>query len=107
MTTNDSRRSADLPPPPASSLPLSGDHLGHQQQMAHNAGGHGDHAAHGGHGWMMIVCCIPMLAIAVLLVATGAASVGFLGVAIGCTLMMVLMMRAMDSSGHNDHGPGR
>jgi hypothetical protein len=28
--------------------------------------------SHGGHGWMMIASCIPMLVIAVVLVATGA-----------------------------------
>ena len=56
-------------------------------------------ARHGGHGWMMIACCIPMLAIAGVLVATGAASPGFLAVAVGCTLMMALMMRGMGHGG--------
>jgi hypothetical protein len=37
---------------------------------------------HGGHGWMMIACCIPMLIIAVILVATGAASPSLLVVAL-------------------------
>lgn len=61
---------------------------------------------HGGHGWMMIACCIPMLAIALVLVATGVASPGFLLAAVGCTLMMALMMRGMshaepdDDAGH-------
>ncbi len=58
-------------------------------------GGHG----HSGHGWMMIACCIPMLVIAVILVATGVASPAFLVVAIGCTLMMALMMRGMGYGG--------
>ncbi len=40
-------------------------------------------ARHSGHGWMMIACCIPMLVIAGVLVATGAASPGFLAVAVG------------------------
>jgi hypothetical protein len=66
-------------------------------------GGHGSPAGHGGHGWMMLACCIPMLAIAVILVATGAASPSFLFAAVGCTLMMALMMRGM---GHGD-GDGR
>lgn len=56
-------------------------------------------ARHGGHGWMMIACCIPMLVIAGVLVATGAASPGFLAVAVGCTLMMALMMRSMGHGG--------
>jgi len=50
---------------------------------------------HRGHGWMMIACCIPMLVIAVVLVATGVLSAGFLLVAVGCTAMMALMMRGM------------
>lgn len=50
---------------------------------------------HGGHGWMMVACCIPMLGIAVVLVATGVASAGFLLFAVGCTAMMVFMMRGM------------
>jgi hypothetical protein len=56
--------------------------------------GHKVHREHG-HGLMMIACCIPMLVIAVALVATGVVSSGFLFAAIGCTLMMALMMRAM------------
>jgi Flp pilus assembly protein TadB len=52
-----------------------------------------------GHGWMMIACCIPMLVIAGILVATGAASPAFLVVAVGCTLMMALMMRGMGHGG--------
>jgi hypothetical protein len=59
------------------------------------AGGHG----HGGHSWMMIACCIPMLAIAGILVATGVASPAFLVIAVGCTLMMAFMMRGMSHGG--------
>ena len=36
----------------------------------HRAPGGHQHR-HGGHGWMMIACSLPMLAIAVALVATG------------------------------------
>jgi hypothetical protein len=50
---------------------------------------------HRGHGWMMIACCIPMIAIAVILVTTGSASPGFLVVALGCTAMMAVMMGGM------------
>lgn len=75
----------------------------------------GQHApSRGGHGWMMIACCIPMLAIAVLLVATGVVNPGFLIFAVGCTVMMALMMRGMNHGGGqpgHDHGsiqaPGR
>lgn len=71
-----------------------------QRQPAGPAPGAG-RRSHGGHGWMMIVCCIPMLVIAGILVVTGAASPGFLAAAAGCTLMMALMMRGM---GHDDGG---
>jgi Flp pilus assembly protein TadB len=52
------------------------------QQPAPDSG-HG-----GGHGWMMIVCCVPMLVIAVVLVATGIVGLGFLAVAVMCMAMM-------------------
>lgn len=54
---------------------------------------------HTGHGWMMIVCCIPMVVISIVLVATGVAGPGFLLAAVGCTLMMALMMRGMGHGG--------
>ncbi len=63
---------------------------------AHGSGGHG------GHGWMMIACCIPMLVIAIILVATGIASPAFLVIAVGCTLMMAMMMGGMSHGGGND-----
>ena len=48
-----------------------------------------------------------MLVIAVILVAAGVVSAGFLFVALGCTVMMAFMMRGMSSgeehSGHR-HG---
>jgi hypothetical protein len=56
-------------------------------------------AGHGGHSRMMIACCIPMIVIAVALVATGVASPGFLFAAVACTAMMALMMRGMDHGG--------
>ena len=62
----------------------------------HEGGGHG------GHNWMMIACCIPMLALAVVLVATGVAGSGFLFVAIGCTVMMAMMMGGMGHGGDDD-----
>ena len=53
----------------------------------------------GGHGLMMIACCIPMLVIAGILVATGVASPAFLVIAVGCTLMMAMMMGGMGHGG--------
>jgi hypothetical protein len=60
------------------------------------------HEAHGGHGWMMIACCIPMLVIAVALVATGVAGPGLIVAAVGCTLMMAVMMRGMGHGGDDE-----
>lgn len=51
---------------------------------------------------MMIACCIPMQLLAGALVATGVAGAGTLFVAIGCTVMMALMMRGMGNGG-DDH----
>lgn len=60
-----------------------------------------DHGPHSGHsGWMMMICCVPMLLIAGALVVTGVAGAGTVIFVIGCTLMMYLMMRGMD------HGTG-
>jgi hypothetical protein len=62
----------------------------------------GPRAGHGGsgsgHGWMMVLCCIPMIVIAVALVATGVVGIGFVLVALACLAMMALMMRGMDHS---------
>jgi hypothetical protein len=66
--------------------------------------GGGAHGAHGGHGLMMIICCIPMLAIAGLLVLTGVAGSGIIVTALLCTAMMAAMMFAMPGSGHGGHG---
>jgi hypothetical protein len=53
---------------------------------------------------MMIVCCIPMLAIAGLLFLTGVAGSGIIFSALLCTAMMAAMMFAMPG-GHGGHGP--
>jgi len=75
-----------------------------EQPHTHDSGGHqaAGHGGHGGHSWMMIACCIPMLAIAGILVATGVLSAGFLFLAVGCTAMMALMMRGMGHGRAND-----
>jgi hypothetical protein len=51
--------------------------------------------AKSGHDWMMIACCIPMLVIVGILVATGVAGAGLILAAVMCTAMMWMMMRAM------------
>ena len=60
---------------------------------------HAPHRGPGAHGWMMIACCIPMVAIAIVLVATNVVSVMFLLVAVACVAMMALMMRGMGHGG--------
>ncbi len=69
-------------------------------ERPHEAGRPG-RQGHGSHGWMMVVCCIPMLVIALGLVAVGAVSPGFLIVAVGCTIMMALMMVGMGGMGQD------
>lgn len=66
---------------------------------------HGSQCNHGhhGHGWMMMACCVPMLVVAVVLIATGVATFGALFSAIGCLLMMGAMMYAMSRAGR-PHG---
>ena len=51
---------------------------------------------------MMMVCCIPMLVIAGLLVLTGVAGSGIILTALLCTAMMAAMMFAMPG-GHGGH----
>ena len=63
----------------------------------HNPGAHDGHGR--GHGWMMMLCCIPIVVIAVALVVTGIASVGFLFTAVLCMGMMAVMMWGMNHSG--------
>jgi len=54
-----------------------------------------------GHRWMMMICCVPMVAIAIALVATGVASSSFLLTAGLCVGMMFMMMRMMNHGGHS------
>lgn len=61
----------------------------------HRQATHGGHESHGGHGLMMLICCIPMVAVAALLVASGIAGAGALVWVFGCVLMMAAMMYLM------------
>ncbi len=45
-----------------------------------------------------MICCIPMLVIAIVLVATGVAGVGFIFGAVMCTATMAMMMRMMSGN---------
>lgn len=57
------------------------------------------HGGHSGHGWMMMICCVPMLVIAIALVATGVASARVIFAAVACAVMMFMMMRMMGGMG--------
>ena len=57
----------------------------------------------GGHSWMMVACCIPMLVIAIVLVATGVIGAGFIVIAVVCTAAMWLMMRGMSGGDERNH----
>ena len=70
------------------------------QHVGHTSDQHAGPPSRGGHSWMMIACCIPMLLIALVLVATGVVGVGFLFIAVACTVMMALMMGGSDHRGH-------
>ncbi|ATQ29565.1 membrane protein [Rhodococcus ruber Chol-4] len=52
------------------------------------------------HRWMMLVCCVPMLIIAGVLVVTGNVSVGGLVFAVVCVAMMAMMMASAGSHRH-------
>ena len=74
----------------------------HQDKLDQSIPGHEQThqgAGHGGHSWMMMACCVPMLVIAIVLVATGVVGVGFIVIAVMCTAMMAMMMGAMDHGG--------
>ncbi|MBC7596386.1 MAG: hypothetical protein H7288_21075 [Kineosporiaceae bacterium] len=57
-------------------------------------------AGRGGHRLMMIACCVPMLIIVGVLVATGVAGSGFIIYAVACTAMMAMMMFMMPGDRH-------
>ncbi|HUZ42608.1 MAG TPA: hypothetical protein VMU68_14605 [Acidimicrobiales bacterium] len=54
---------------------------------------------HRGHHWMMVACCIPLIVIALVLVATNTVSATFLIYAVVCLIMMGAMMKMMDRGG--------
>ena len=62
---------------------------------------------HNGHGWMMIGCAV-MVALVVVLVATGTVGATLLIGAAACIAMMAAMMLMMSRSmsGHDHHDNG-
>ena len=100
MTIND-KRFGPQDSPQVKQVGTSTDRqVGHEPDhpAAQRGPGHGGHA---GHHWMMMIMCAPMLVIAVALVATGTAGCRTIGVALGCTAMMAVMMRG---GGHGRGG---
>ena len=76
------------------SKPYIGDNSGHDEYAErHGAGGHSRHR------WMMIACCIPMVVVAVALIATGTVGIGGIVFALACLGMMAVMMFPM-GGGH-------
>lgn len=67
----------------------------------------GGHAGHRGHGWLMIACCIPMLVVVGILLATGVVGFGFALLALACTALMAFMMRGMHGAGQDETADGR
>ena len=55
-----------------------------------------------GHHWLMIACCIPMLAIAGAIALSGA-GIGFFVVAVMCTAMMAFMMAGISGKKGGGH----
>ena len=99
MTNNDTRSGPQDTPRRDYAENDNGQHVGHEvdrpkETQNHEAGGHS------GHKWMMMACCVPMLAIAIALVVSGTAGAGVIILAIGCALMMALMMGGMGGHGH-------
>jgi hypothetical protein len=62
--------------------------------------------SHAGHGWMMLGCAA-MPVIAIVLVATGVAGVGFIFAAVMCAAMMAMMMSMMGGMGSRTGGEHR
>ena len=83
------------------------DHVDHPHHASGNSPGQPDSGparhgsmSHGSHGWMMIACCIPMLALAIALVAAGVVSPVFIFLAVMCTAMMWMMHKTMGGMDH-------
>ena len=58
-----------------------------------------------GHHWLMWLMCVPMLLIVGTLIATGGLGAGGLLYALGCLLMMGLMMAWMNHGTNHENKP--
>ena len=103
MTNNDTRFRPEDGPHRDHAGAGTDQHVGHQPDHPSAQQSH-DHGGHAGHKWMMIACCVPMLVIAIALVASGTVGAGVIVLAVGCTLIMVLMMGGIGGHGHGGGG---
>lgn len=94
-----SRVPSPLPaPPPEIAHP---DALLHEHDPQEHPAEGTAHHGHSGHRLMMIACCIPMLVIVGVLVATGVVGSGAILYAFVCLGAMAVMMFAMPGDGHH------
>ena len=90
---------SDAPHPTRAPWPSSDPHSSvHRQRPADQPSADGSHRR---HRWMMLACCVPMLGIVAVLLATGKAGGGAVIFALACVGIMTVMMLAMPR-GH-DH----
>jgi len=99
MTNNDNRIGPQDTPHRDHAGTAMTQHADHETNRPAVQQGH-DHGGHTGHSWMMMLCCVPMLVIVFALVASGTGGVGTIVLALGCTLMMAMMMGGMGGHGH-------
>ena len=81
-----------VPPLPTVTTP----HHEHPAQAPHG---------HGGHAWAMWLMCVPMLLLVGTLITTGRLGAGGLLYALGCLLMMGVMMAWMNHGTNHEHKP--
>ncbi len=99
-------RFTNYPPP---SDPVHGRSPEPENVNATTPGQHAGH--HGGHHWIHLLMCAPMLLVVGFLVVTGRAGGGSIFYAVGCMLMMGVMMALMNRGSSSDdpanHGEHR
>ena len=95
MTPRDGIERDPYAEPHSWTYPATGRPAAERTSRPANQDPHAGHGAHGGHGLMMLICCVPMLVIAVALVATGVVGSSIIVTALLCTAMMAAMMFAM------------
>lgn len=72
----------------------AGRRKGEREEDCCKGGGHAHGGGHGHSHWMMIACCVPMVLVAVFLLA-GGAGLASLAPLLACVGMMAVMMLGM------------